>query len=210
MPELTSRALAEFSVKPIADQMRVLAEQKRPNSGASQYKVHYYQSTRAAIGNYFKKGNDPAQIANAIVRVQTSGMADHKKEHNERAMHAFLNTGSLISRVLTPKTSSSVTHARHGTTIRLFPDLTATENDSDKFILFNFTIAPTDPELARRTLELSYWLHSLAGLSVKPSSFEYVDLTSNTVHTNNKKPRASIIKNADANLKAIKQLWPII
>lgn len=210
MPELTSRALAEFSMKPIADQMRLLAEQKRPNAGAAQYKVHYYQSTRIAIAKYFSGNNSPNIISQAIARLRASQMPDHKKEHNERAMLAFLNTAGISGRTFTPVKPVNVSANRYGTDIRLFPDLAALENGSEKIVLFNFTIAPTDPELARRTLELSYWLHTRAGSSLIPTSFEYVDLQANVVHINNRQPRATIIRNAEANLRAITQLWPII
>jgi hypothetical protein len=210
MPDINVRALAEFLSKPINDQMRILAEQKRPDAGAAAFKVHYYQSARAAIGQYFSHGNDANRINHAIAKVQASAMADHKKNHNERVLRAFLKCASFSGRVLIPQKSTSIAITRHATNVRLFADLTATENSRLKYFLFNFTTSPIDAELARQTLELMNWLLTLAGNTVQPSDVELIDLASGTVFTNPKKIRATVARQADQNLKIINQLWPII
>jgi hypothetical protein len=210
MPEINIRALAEFLSKPINDQMRILAEQKRPHAGAATFKVHYYQSSRAAIGQYFRHGNDTNRVNLAIARVQASAMAEHKKEHNKRALKAFIALTSFNGRLLTPQRSSTVCITRHTTNVRLFADLTATENNRVKYFLFNFAMYALDQELARQTLELMNWLLMSSGISVRPTDCEIIDLAGNCVYTNSKKTRSTVTKRADQNLKIIKQLWPII
>jgi hypothetical protein len=210
MPGLTIKALAEFAERPIADQMRILAEQKRPAAGAAQFKSHYYQPTRNAIRLHHHRGNNPAVIQNAIQRVQSGPGPDHKRTHNIRAMQAFRGNQTISGRVLITAAPQTYSITAHGVDVRLHPDLEAVDGGSTKYILFNYTMAPIEAELARRTLELMYWLLDDAGASLSPIDCEMICLESGTIYTNNRAPRATVIRNAQNNLRAINQLWPII
>ena len=210
MPQITTKALAEFLSRPITDQMRILAEQKRPSGGAAAHKVHYYQSARAAVARYFRHGNDVNRIQLAIARVQASNMAQHKITHNIRAMNDFLQMTAFTGRILVPFGSATVQHTLQNCDIRLFPDLSAAENNRNKFFLINFSQFPVDPDYARRALELSYWLHNSAGLGSRYGDFEFIDVTGQTIYRNNRRPRATVVRNATQNITVINQLWPIV
>jgi hypothetical protein len=210
MPGITVKALAEFAERPIADQMRILAEQKRPAAGAAQFKTHYYQPARSAIRQHHGRGNSPAVIPAAILRVQGGAGPDHRRIHNIRAMQAFARNPSVAGRVLITAAPQTYSVSVHGVDVRLHPDLEGVDGASTKYVLFNYSIDPIDDGLARRTLELMYWLLDGAGATVSPGDCEVICLASDTIHTNNRAPRITILRNAQENLRAINQLWPII
>ncbi len=210
MPELTVKALAEFAEKPIADQMRILAEQKRPLAGAAQFKTHYYNPTRLAIRAFYARNNSPNILQLASSRVQTGGGPDHKRDHNLRAIRDFGSHEALTSRVLRPVKPTTYVIKQNNVDIRLHPDLEAYDGTSRKFILINYSLTAVEPDLVRRTLELMYWLLDSYGLQLRPVDCEIIDLKSGLLYTNNRSPRSTIIRNADQNLLVINQLWPII
>ncbi|MBS0204432.1 MAG: hypothetical protein JSS49_16130 [Planctomycetes bacterium] len=210
MPELTVKALAEFATKPIADQMRILAEQKRPAAGAAQFMTHYYNPTRLALRRYFRTGRNLNTFQTAIVDVTNGGGPDHKRDHNVRAIQSILAHPGLVTRNCTARPPQTYTATHGGVDLRLHPDLETLEGATVRYSAVNYTLQPVDPELARRTLELMYWLLDLRGIALNPGDCELIDLQAAVTHINNKVPRVRTIKNAQQNLLAINQLWPII
>lgn len=210
MPQLTVKALAEFAQKPIADQMRILAEQKRPSAGAAQFKTHYYNPTRMAVRAFYGRGNNPIVMQSAIARVQAGAGPDHKRDHNVRAIGDFLKHGNLTARILKPVAPQTFAIARNGVDVRLHPDVDAYDGSTRKYILVNYTLVPVDPDLARRTLELMYWLLDELGIRLAITDCELIDLQTGNVFVNSKKLRSTVIKNALQNLRIVNQLWPII
>lgn len=210
MPELTVKALAEFATKPIADQMRILAEQKRPSAGAAQFKVHYYNPTRVALRRFFRQPNSQAVLHSAIAGVRTGGGPDHKRDHNVRALQSILAYPDLIDRQLGPRLAQTYRISSNGVDLRLHPDLEVQDGTSVKYALVNYTVEPFDADSARRTLELMFWLLDSRGVTLSPGDCEIIDLQARLIHVNNRAPRIRTISNAQTNLLAINQLWPII
>lgn len=208
-PSLTSRALAEFAHKTFADQMRILAEQKHPRGGAALFKLHYYQSARAAIYQYFKHGNDPSKLDSARKRLAAKKMAQHKKDHNGRAIEQFRKMKSLNGRKLVPWKSSVVRHECHSVEIRFFADLSAAEAGQAKGFIFNFTARPVEEDLARRILEVTHWMCDCTKPCYRAADLEFVDLPAGVV-IRGRKPRKTTLDLAQKNLHIISHLWPAI
>lgn len=210
MPRLTVKALAEFADKGITDQMRILAEQKRPQAGAAPFKTAYYQAARTAITHHYRQHNDPKVVHLAVDRLWHSTAVEHKRLHNIRVLQAFSQSPEISSRHLQPLSIRSYTVACHGVDMRLTPDLLAKENGTIKYILFNFTNDRLDETCTRRTLELMRWHLGRAGHSLAASDCEIIDLTTGAIHVNDRPIRKSTIKNAEQNLQAIAHMWTII
>ncbi|PQO42041.1 hypothetical protein [Blastopirellula marina] len=210
MPELTIKALAEFSTKPIADQMRILAEQKRPSAGAAQFKAPYYMPTRNAVRRYYRLSNNPAILNDAITRLNAKNIVEHKRENNVRAINDFRSHPSFAKRTFAGNTVETHRLVHEDIELRLHPDIDAIEGNDHKYILINYTIAPSDPEIVRRTLELMFWLLSESDITLSPKDCEYFDLRTGNVITNKRAPRTTVLRNVRQNLQVINQLWPII
>lgn len=210
MPELTIKALAEFALKPVSDQMRILAEQKRPAAGAAPFKMHYYQATRMAIRQFYKSGNNRTVLQNAIKKIRAGGGQDHKKNHNERAVRSFSGETEYTDRALQVARAHTAKTSHAGVDLRFHPDILATEGTKTKFILVNYTQAPIDEELARITLELMYWMLRKSGEKLAIRDCEIFDLASKKTIVESRKPRKGTLKNAENNLRVIAHLWPII
>ena len=99
---------------------------------------------------------------------------------------------------------------KNGVEVRLHPDLEASTGKSKKFCLVNYTTASIDEGLARRTIELMFWLLNEAGISVAIADCEIIDLVSGSIISEKRNCRARTTKSAMINLRAIEQLWPII
>lgn len=209
MPGLTVKALAEFIEKPIADQMRILATQKHPRAEPAIYRITYYHRSRLAIRRYFQKDNDPGVIRTAIDQIQRSGRPLHYIENNTRVLETFLSH-PFAERQLAPQDFATQRLTIHDVDIKLTPELVATEGESRKFVFFNMTIAPADPDLARRTLELAWWILRETGHEVEPGDLEFLDLQTATLHVTRAQPRKRTLKRAIQNAQIIAQLWPII
>lgn len=209
MPELTVRSLAEFIGKPIADQMRILAAQKRPQAEPATYRVNYYQKSRQTIRRFFANGNDHAVIHAAISDLHGCSRQPHYIDNNVRAIETFVDH-QVAARALSPQAFSTQRATVHGVDIKVTPDLFAVEGNSPKYIFFNFTVAAMDDDEARRTLELANWAMQLCGFQTRPGDFEFLDLQTGIVHLNPRQPRQRTVNAAIQNAQVINQLWPII
>jgi len=204
-PRLSDRTAAKFLRLPAVEQMRILREQKYPKNAPQFFKTPYYQYGRAAIRELVERGE--AGLANARAIVQ--GISNPtRRMHSMRVVEQFwaLHNASRKLQLLSQK---RYFHELGDVELRTSPDLCALEGDEERFIYFNLNAEEQDPESARMTLEIAYWILQENGVKVRPEQLEFIDLFTGTLYRG-KKPRVRTIKLLQENAKLIESLWPSI
>lgn len=205
MPSLTVRAFAEMLDLPAHAQARILTEQKYPKQGPQAFKTPYYQQALAGIRAYYKGGNDDAKLAAAAARIEGFSQ-EAKRDNNLRILGSFRQS-DLFARKLKIDPTKHFTFSAQGVDLRFSPDISYQDEGSERILLLHYRAQPLDAELARRTLELSYWALQGANAPIEAKRLEYFDLFAVKSYSITR-PRTGTIKAAEQSLKIIQALWP--
>jgi hypothetical protein len=83
------------------------------------------------------------------------------------------------------------------------------EDNEERFIYYNCRNARMDPDLARVTLEIGYWLLEENGIETAPSDLELVDLRTGRLYRG-RAPRSRTMAKVRSNIRIIEAIWPTI
>jgi hypothetical protein len=207
-PSLTIKSLASMMQKPAFEQVRILTEQKYPKRGAAPHRRPYYSQAHAGIRSHYEHDRSPMAIENQRRRIQTSNVRIDRKEHNLRALQAFVESPQS-ARILVPGPRPKTMRwdlESYKVELRLRFDIEGEEGGRYKHIFYNTCEAPIDEEIARTMLELAYWTLDGKKVPVAMRDLEYVDLASGKM-LSWARPRKSTWNKVEANAKVIATLW---
>jgi len=204
-PRLSVRTVARFLRLPIAEQLRVLHDQKYPKQTPQVFKQPYYQPALTGIRDVLESG--AIGIANARNQVQRISQPS-RRMHSMRVLEEFLNS-EHAQRSLKPTAQRRLYAMVRGLELRLSPDIFALEDGEERFIYFNCKAEQYDPESAKMTIEVAHWLLEQNKLNVKPEQIEFIDLFTGVLYKV-KKRRPKTVKLLEENAKIIGSLWPDI
>jgi hypothetical protein len=161
-PALTVRAFAEMLELPLYEQLRILEEQKYPERAPASFRVPYYRSALNAIMKCVREAGTGAP--RCITDIRNSTMQAARIENNIRVIRSF-ERSRQPGRQLNSTPSPRMTSTLSGVELRYTTDLSATEGQQQKYILFNCRQAPITIKLAKTTLELVHWLLTENGVN---------------------------------------------
>jgi hypothetical protein len=205
-PSLSVRAFAELLRLPAVQQVRILNDQKYPNSEPQSFRVPYYQPALKGIRDYYRGGGVAALDAARAAAMELAPPA--RREHNLRVIDQFAG-GPQAQRTLAPITSPKLSTSVSGVTIRLQFDLVAMEGNVTRYILYNLRNEPVEAEIARSTLEIAHWAMQREDLQVPPQSLEHVEIATG-IGRSGRPVRQRTIQNVEQNANLIHTLWPTI
>lgn len=208
-PTLTVRAFAEMLELPLYEQLRILLEQKYPDKGPALFRVPYYRPAMTAIRRFYSSGRQMQEIHDTITAIRNSTMPASRIENNVRVIRSF-ERSQQPRRQLQTGQGQTMTSALSGVELKFTPDLSATEGQQQKYLLYNSRQAPITPELAKTTLELVHWVLIRNGINVPLSALEYVDLAHRGRVLRIQRVRPRTVKRAQQNARAIAHLWQTI
>jgi hypothetical protein len=205
-PSLSVRAFAELLRLPAVQQVRILNDQKYPNSEPQSFRVPYYQPALKGIRDFYRGGGAPALASARAAAMQLAPPA--RRDHNLRVLEQFA-AGQQPQRTLAPATSPKLSTTVSGVTIRLQFDLVAVEGDVTRYILYNLRNEPVDAEVARCTLEIAHWVMQREGVDVPPQALEQIEIATG-ISRPGRPVRQRTIQNVEQNASVIQTLWPTI
>lgn len=205
MPSLTVKAAAELLRVPAYTQVRILTQQKYPKSGSQVFRTPFYRVALGGIRSYFYHGNSKKQIQIAKSKAHSLSQAA-KRDNNKRVLNAFASS-SFAKRQLEPIKNSQFLGTIGGVDFRLSSDLHVLENDKARVIYINCRAEELDPEIARLTLEIAYWVLRQNNQHIPMGQLEFIDLFRNKRYCF-KTARKRTIPSLRQNAKIIDAVWP--
>lgn len=212
-PSLTVRAFAELIELPVYEHERILRQQKRPGVPPASYRIPYYRSALAAIRDFYRAGGDASVLDQAVADLQAESVGAKPEkvtrlQNNIRVLQSFARSRQRL-RKFTVMPLGRWQASIAGVDLRMTPDLSATEGQLRKYVLYNCRDVQIEPNYARTTLELSHWVLSKAGVSVPLRALEYVDLVNRKVYVTDR-ARSRALPRAQATAHSIAQIWASI
>jgi hypothetical protein len=104
-------------------------------------------------------------IHDAITTIRNSTMPTARIDNNVRVIRSFERSRQPRRQLNTGQTQT-MTSTLSGVELRFTPDLSATEGQQQKHLLYNSRQAPITPEVAKTTLEIVHWLLLRNGINV--------------------------------------------
>lgn len=208
MPSLSVRSFSELLNLPAYEQARILHEQKYPKSGPSAFKIPYYAKSLSAIRSFYKSDNDIKVLRVFIRDINYVVKPDSKKKHNLRVLESF-ESGVQFDRKLVLKSNKKYYVNISDVEIRLYFDIKAEEDGTEKMIFYNFRNAEISDNLARITLEISNFILIENGYKIPFRNLEFVDLFTNKVYGYSK-VRKRTLNLMKSNIDIIEALWSTI
>jgi hypothetical protein len=208
MIRLTVRSFAELLYLPAHAQVRVLNEQKYPRREPQVFKVPFYQVAARGIRDYYASDGDPRQLAAARARAAQL-RPPQRRSSNERAIRSF-ERGSQADREIHP-TPTPTYRARLARDIELRVrfDLEGLEANTPRRILYNFKSIQLDPDVAKSTLHISYWVLSESGLQFPIRTLQYIDLLTDDSYSVSRQSQRTL-RIMEENARIITTLWPTL
>jgi len=207
MPNLTVRAMAELIRLPAHNHLRILRAQKYPKQAPQLFQAPYYQAALTGIRNYHKAGNDDAQLAAAMGKIQAIAL-ESRRQNNARVLQAFKKC-DMSGRLLQPLVSHTVKAQQDTVELRLSPDMRAIDKEKERLILMNCRAEKLDHELALITEEVAFWVLEQNKIKLPIAQIEYVDFFTGQTYIALRR-RAATTKALLATVKVIEAIWPTL
>ena len=138
-PTLTARAFAEMLELPLYEQLRILLEQKYPDKGPAIFRVPYYRPAMTAIRRFYSSGRQMQVIIDAVAAVRNSTMPASRIDNNVRVIRSFERSRQPRRQLHTGQ-AQTVTSILSGVELRFTPDLSATEGQQPKHLLYKVLV----------------------------------------------------------------------
>lgn len=217
-PRLTAEALAELIVVPSFQAKRIVYEQKYPKKEPISYQPPFYSTALGAIIRYYKAGNNLNILNQVIFDLQEKLDNLPADAHPSRRIRALSNIKALetfkktvlLDRVFDGFSQAPKHSLQFGSVeVRFSPDLCGRDSATRRFVVFNPCQQDADDEIARMTIELGYHIFAQRGVQCKITEFEYVNLFSGKVVTQQRlRPRT--IDRARDTAQMVEGLWTIL
>lgn len=203
-PILTVRAFAEILRVPAYTYLRILQEHKYPKQAPQSFRIPYYRPALSAIRQFYEQRNDFRVLKAARTQLATvSNQA--RRTHNERVIDSFAGSNQL-GRKLTRQRNQRIAATLSGVELKLSPDFVVQEAGDTRRIYYNCRLTPADPDIARVTLEVAHWVIGQSGVSINPSTLEFIDLANNQI-TQGRPRRRRTLTQAHQAAKVIAAVW---
>lgn len=201
-PRLTVRSAAEMLDKSPELMAQMLYDQKYPEQGNRVFRTPYYQHAVAGMRKFFSLG----RRALMDTRSEIQGFRQPSRRDNNNRVLASFEDSSLAKRKLSPAPNRRYYAQIGNVELRLSPDLQATEDGEVRVIYFNCKKEKYDPEVARRLVEIAYWVMFQNGVDIRPDQVEFVDLFDGSVYSVSE-VRAKTLESLDAEALQVTRLW---
>lgn len=205
MPSLNAKALAEMLSLPAYNQSRLLYAQKYPKQEPQKFRTPYYLPALTAIRHFYGEGRDHKVLKAAIADIPQKIGNEARRAHNLRVISKFQESDQS-DRELVPLTNSKISFEIDTVLMRLSADMQATQRGKPHAIFYNCRDVIVDPEIARKTLEIGYWLLEVNEVEIAPRCVEFVDFQAKKVHRISRS-NASTIRLLKKNIPIIEALW---
>ena len=203
-PVLTVRAFAEILRVPAYTYVRILQEHKYPKQAPQSFRIPYYRPALSAIRRFYEQGNDPRVLNTA--RTQLAAISNQtRRTHNQRVIDSFAGSNQL-GRQFKMQTNPRIGATLSGVDLKLSPDFVVEDAGNTRRIYYNCRLTPADPDIARVTLELADWVIGQAGISIHPSTLEFIDLANHHV-TQGRPRRRKTLTQAHRAAQVIAAVW---
>lgn len=206
IPSLSVRSFAELLRLPAYEHVRILTEQKYPKQGPQRFRVPFYRHSMDTIRRYYATGRQ-ADVLQAARSAVSRLNPEAKRMHNLRIIEQFAASPQSHRPITVQAPATLYATPGHEVRLRLQFDLVGQEAGVDRYIFYNFREVPLDEETARLALEVSAWVLAQNGVQSSPSSLQFVDLTSDHVHSLPSRPRARTIQAMQRNAQVVAALW---
>jgi hypothetical protein len=201
-PRLTVRSAAEMLDKSPDLMAKMLYNQKYPEQSKRAIRAPYYQHVVAGMRKFFSFGRG----ALINTRSEIQGFRQPSRRDNNNRVLASFEGSPLAQRKLNPIPNRRYYAQIGDVELRLSPDLQATEDGEIRVIYFNCKKEKYDPEIARRLVEIAYWVMFQNGVRIRPDQVEFVDLFDGSVYSVSE-VRAKTLESLDAEALQVTRLW---
>ncbi len=209
MIKITVKGLAKFMRKGPAVQRTVLRDFKFPKEPEARAQTVYYAEARNGIREYHDSENDASTLVRSIdiLRMKADRAGGQKKirlEHNIRAIERYLQhfSGKRFQILKSP----NLTYSHGDVTVSAAPDLFVREGKDEKLIRIDLGADPTDEDMIRIILQVTYEAAVSAGMRIKPSHVVYLDISRGTQHVG-ARARTRLSRDIEAACENIEAMW---
>jgi hypothetical protein len=206
---ITVKGLAKFMRKGPAGQRTVLRDFKYPREPEARAQTIYYAEARNGIREYHSSGNDPASLVGAVDALRkkadrAAGQTKIRLEHNIRAMETYLHHFS--SKHFQILKSPNLAYFHGSVVVSSVPDLFVREGKSEKLIRIDLGADPTDEDMIRIILQVTYEAALAAGMNISPSHVLYLDISRGLQHSG-ARARTRLTRDIQAACENIEAMW---
>ena len=192
-----------------AGQRSVLRDFKFPRGAEARVQTLYYAEARLGIREYHASGNDPATLVRLVdqLRKKTERSTEKGKprlEHNIRAMESYLQYFSGNRFEILPSPRLEYSHS--SVTVGATPDLFVKHGDQQKIIRLDLGAEPTDEQMIKIILQVTYEAARRGGLEILPSQVVYLDISRRQQHVG-ARSRTRLSREIQAACENIEAMW---